>query len=372
MPEITYSPAEKANRRQRYENWKTAIGLQAVDNLRPSKYLTALAEEHIEGRKTIDEVEALIAEYYTDGEGQGAAKEERQEEADTVSARITKLLETRTFTLTENSLKAIHKKLFAGYKEYTPGKYRHHDIMKKEWVLDSDTVQYGHWDMLEDEIALQIHQEQRFDYSALSPEQQVRHIADFISQVWVQHAFLEGNTRTTAIFAIKHLRSIGFDVNNEPFEEHSRYFRNALARANYRNGVRKVEKDNKYLLRFFENLLLHGRHNLRNREIHIFWTDEMEEVSPGVFRTPSRNDVVSDGANDGVNDEVNDGVKLTATERLVLHEIIKNNRVTAAELTSITGKSIRTVERAFKSLKEKREILRVGADKNGHWVVLKK
>ncbi|GHU66919.1 cell filamentation protein Fic [Clostridia bacterium] len=364
MSEITYSPAEKANRKQRYENWRTAIGLQAVDNLTPSKYLLALAEEHIEGKKTIEDVETLIAEYYKDGEGKNAAKEERKEEADIVSARITKLLDTRTFTLTENSLKAIHKNLFAGFKEYTPGKYRKHDIIKKEWVLDSDTVQYGHWDMLEDEIALLINQEQHFDYSALPAEKQVSHIADFISQVWVQHAFLEGNTRTTAVFAIKYLRSIGFDVDNKPFDEHARYFRNALVRANYRNGVRKIEKDSKYLFWFFENQLLQGKHDLRNREIHVLWTDETREVSPGVFRLPAENEGISDGVNDGVND----GVKLTVTERIVFEEIVKNNHISAMELSSITKKSIRTVERTLKSLKEKRQITRVGADKNGHWL----
>ena len=37
------------------------------------------------------------------------------------------------------------------------------------------------------------------------------------------------------VFAIKYLRSQGFQVNNELFEQHSWYFRNALVRANYRN-----------------------------------------------------------------------------------------------------------------------------------------
>jgi fido (protein-threonine AMPylation protein) len=378
MPEITYSLAEKANIKQRYENWLTAIGLQSVDNLRPSKYLTALADKHIEGEKSIDEIERLIHEYYSDGEGRNAAKEERQDEADIVSVRIAKLLETKTFTLTENSLKAIHKKLFANFKEYTPGKYRRHDIIKKEWVLDNDTVQYGHWDMLEDEIALLINKEQHFDYSSRSTKEQVQHIADFVSEVWVQHAFLEGNTRTTAVFAIKHLRSIGFEINNEPFEEHSRYFRNALARANYRNGVRMIEKNNKFLLRFFQNLLLHGNHELKNREIHIFWHDDMKEVKPCVFRY----DVEDDGGNARIGERISERIspyyyrittELSKTERknseMIKQYVNEHKYIDSATAASVIGKSQETAKKLLSKMAKCEMLVAIGSTKNRHYRV---
>jgi fido (protein-threonine AMPylation protein) len=95
-------------------------------------------------------------------------------------------------------------------------------------------------------------------------------MAGFISGLWQIHIFGEGNTRTTAIFLIKYLRKLGFkQVNNDLFADHSWYFRNALFRANYEDLSRGIYRTEKFLIHFLSNLLLHGNHALKNREMLI-------------------------------------------------------------------------------------------------------
>ena len=347
MFEANYKPAGKAGYQERFDNWKTAIGLQAVDNLTPSEHLIQLAQEHIEGRKTIDEVEKLAEGYYQDADKRKSAETIRQAEADLVSARIAKFLETKTFTLTENSLKVVHKRLFAGFDDYSPGKYRTIDIVKSEWVLDGDTVQYGHWEMLEDEIALLIRQEQSFDYSRITKEARVNHLVDFTSKLWVLHPFLEGNTRTVAILIVKYLRSLGFDIDNQPFEKDSWYFRNALVRANYRNAAIGIAAEDTHITRFFRYLLLNEKSEFKNRTVHIYWEKE---------------------SSDPINDPINDPISSIA--KLVLQEIVTNPHITYDELAAAVEKSRATVKRAIGELKEANLIVRVGSRKDGHWKTL--
>lgn len=96
-----------------------------------------------------------------------------------------------------------------------------------------------------------IQQEKDFNYSGLSADEIVEHIVDFVTLLWQNHPFCEGNTRTTAVFVIKYLRSIGFNVDNELFAHNSWYFRNALVRANYRNPLKGIEPDKSFLIQFF-------------------------------------------------------------------------------------------------------------------------
>jgi fido (protein-threonine AMPylation protein) len=97
----------------------------------------------------------------------------------------------------------------------------------------------------------------------------IEHFATFIAGLWQIHPFAEGNTRTTAVFAIKYLRTIGVKVENDMFKEHSWYFRNALVRANYRNMANGIDPDISYLVLFFRNLLLGETNDLKNRNLHI-------------------------------------------------------------------------------------------------------
>ncbi|MBO5025700.1 MAG: Fic family protein [Bacteroidaceae bacterium] len=247
--------------------WKTAIGLQAVDGLQTSNYLKDTATKHIEGKISIDEVKALINGYYQ-SKTVRIPNEEDTEEADKVSANIARILNEKSFAFSVAGFTSIHRRLFEGVFKFA-GKIRDYDITKKEWVLRGDTVLYVNAEDLRRAIEYDLEQEKNFSYKGLSIDEVVAHIAKFVSNLWQIHPFGEGNTRTTAVFTIKYLRSIGFDVNNDLFAEHSWYFRNALVRANYRNVHKGIDPDMSFLNLFFRNLMM-GEHNeLKNRYMVI-------------------------------------------------------------------------------------------------------
>ena len=254
-------------KKERAEAWRVAIGLQAVDGLKTSEYLQDTARRNIEGEITIDEARELVKEYYikkTTHDEDDADKEE----ADRVSSNISKLLQTDAFTYSVAGLAAIHRAIFEGVFKHA-GRFRDYDISKKEWVLRGDSVLYGRWQDLRMAIEYDLSQEHQFDYTGLNKDQMVEHLAKFVSGLWQIHPFGEGNTRTTAIFTIKYLRSQGFSVNNDMFERHSWYFRNALVRANYRNLEKGIGYEPIFLVRFFRNLLLGENHTLKNRYMMI-------------------------------------------------------------------------------------------------------
>ena len=254
-------------KKERAEAWRVAIGLQAVDGLKTSEYLQDTARRNIEGEITIDEACELVKEYYikkTTHDEDDADKEE----ADRVSSNISKLLQTDAFTYSVAGLAAIHRAIFEGVFKHA-GRFRDYDISKKEWVLQGDSVLYGRWQDLRMTIEYDLGQEHQFDYTGLNKDQMVEHLAKFVSGLWQIHPFGEGNTRTTAIFTIKYLRSQGFSVNNDMFERHSWYFRNALVRANYRNLEKGIGYEPIFLVRFFRNLLLGENHTLKNRYMMI-------------------------------------------------------------------------------------------------------
>ena len=254
-------------KKERAEAWRVAIGLQAVDGLKTSEYLQDTARRNIEGEITIDEARELVKEYYikkTAHDNDDADKEE----ADRVSSNISKLLQTDAFTYSVAGFAAIHRAIFEGVLKHA-GRFRDYDISKKEWVLRDDSVLYGRWQDLRMAIEYDLSQEHQFDYTGLNKDQMVEHLAKFVSGLWQIHPFGEGNTRTTAIFTIKYLRSQGFSVNNDMFERHSWYFRNALVRANYRNLEKGIGYEPIFLVRFFRNLLLGENHTLKNRYMMI-------------------------------------------------------------------------------------------------------
>ena len=257
------------------ENWKTAIGLQAVDGLQPSAYLIDVAKRNIEGEITLDETRKLIDSYYQ-SKTVRTPKDEEEEEADKVSANIAKILASKTFAFNTNGYVSLHRRIFEGVFKHA-GEIRQYDISKKEWVLEGDSVNYLNWEDLRRALDWDIEQEKNFQYKGLSDDEKIEHIAKFISGIWQIHAFREGNTRTTAIFTIQYLRSLGYEVNNEMFAKHSWYFRNALVRANYRNIQKGIDYSPIYLVRFFRNLLLKDSWVLKNRYLHIRPTDDWKE-----------------------------------------------------------------------------------------------
>lgn len=261
-----YIKQSEPNKRDKGYAWHTAIGLQAVDGLKTSKYLIDTAIKNIEGDISIDEAQELLNTYYE--ENPKADTEDRTEEADKVAVRIAKILSEKAFSFTPNEYISIHKKLFAGIYGHA-GKLRDYNITKKEWVLNGATVLYGSASELRATLDYDFAEEKKFSYKNLSMEEIIHHLAIFISRLWQIHVFGEGNTRTTAVFFIKYLRTLGFDVTNDIFAENAWYFRNALVRANYNDLKNGVHETTEYLELFLRNLLLDEKNELHNRTMHI-------------------------------------------------------------------------------------------------------
>ena len=266
-----YERLAEPHKRERASLWRTAIGLQDVDGLKVSDYLKEAAVKHIEGDITIDDVRQQLKSYYvnkTTHDNDDAEKEE----ADRVAANIAKLLSEQSFSFTALEFLNIHRHLFDGVFKHA-GEIRPYDISKKEWVLQGDTVVYGRAADIMMALRYDIQQEKDFCYKGLTTDEIINHIVDFVTLLWQNHPFREGNTRTTAVFVIKYLRSIGFRANNDLFAENSWYFRNALVRANYRNPSKGVEPNKSFLVKFFRNLMLGEQHELKNRYMLIGYND---------------------------------------------------------------------------------------------------
>ncbi len=246
--------------------WNTAIGLQAVDGLTTSKYLIDTAIKNIEGDITFEEAGALIKSYYN--EKPRHIDTERTEEADFVSVRIAQILSEAAFSFTPTEYISIHRRLFEGIYSHA-GKIRDYNITKKEWVLDGATVTYGSASELRATLEYDFKTEKDFSYKGLSIDEIIKHLAVFISRLWQIHIFGEGNTRTTAVFFIKYLRTLGFNTTNDIFAENAWYFRNALVRANYNNLQKKVYETTEFVELFLRNLLLGENNELSNRNLHI-------------------------------------------------------------------------------------------------------
>lgn len=271
----SYERVAEPHKRERASAWRTAIGLQDVDGLRVSEYLKETAVKHIEGDITIDEVREQLRSYYVNKTTHDADDAEK-EEADRVAANITKLLNEQSFSFTPLEFLNIHRHLFEGIFKHA-GEIRPYDISKKEWVLQGDSVVYGRAADIHAALKYDIQTESDFCYKGLTSDEIISHIVDFVTLLWQNHPFREGNTRTTAVFVIKYLRSCGFKVNNELFADNSWYFRNALVRANYRNPQKGIQPDKSFLVKFFRNLLLGENNELKNRYMLIGYKEEMEE-----------------------------------------------------------------------------------------------
>jgi fido (protein-threonine AMPylation protein) len=247
--------------------WHTAIGLQQVDGLKPSAYLINTANQNINGDITLSDAYSQIESYYK-AKPVRKDDESRTEEADKVSVRIAQLLAEKTFHFSPAEYIAIHRRLFEGIYRFA-GKIRDYNISKSEWVLDGESVFYASAGSIRDTLNYDFSQEKAFSYKALSMKQMAEHIASFVSDLWQIHAFGEGNTRTTAVFTIKYLRTVGFDITNDIFAENAFYFRNALVRANYNNFKKGIHASREYLDLFFANLLLSEKNKLESRNLHI-------------------------------------------------------------------------------------------------------
>lgn len=385
--------SEPAKKEKTYA-WTTAIGLQQVDGLTPSKYLFETAKRNIDGEISVAEATSIIDSYYESKTDRSGNDNERTEEADKVSSRIAQILSEKSFNFSPSYLIALHGRLFAGIFKFA-GNIRDYDISKKEWVLDGDSVMYGAAFELKAALDYDFEQERHFSYKNLTLEETVKHITFFVSRLWQIHAFGEGNTRTTAVFTIKYLRSLGFNADNELFAENSWYFRNALVRANYNNLQKGIHENPEFLEKFFRNLLL-GEHNeLKNRFLHIRAKDFLEIKENDKNVTANYGKVTANNENDTrnvkkvsvneknvtrnvtVNSEnvsvknKNITVKLTQTQKDILNLIKENPCITQNEIASKLNIARETVNRNMKKLQQEKIIQRLGADKNGSWKILR-
>ncbi len=284
MKDITQDPFEEylrsrePGKREKGYAWQTAIGLQKADGLETSEYLRKTAYQHIEGKISIDEAKHLIESYYKQPRKKPEnISENRIEEADSVSARIAEILSENSFTFGVTTYISIHKRLFTGLYSHA-GQIRDYDISKSEWVLNGESVMYGGASELRATLEYDIQTESQYRYDDLSMSEIIKHIARFISRLWQIHVFGEGNTRTTAVFLIKYLRKLGFDVNNDTFANNSWYFRNAMVRANYSDLTNGIHETTEYLVLFLRNLLQGEHHDLKNRYLHVCWDESREQI----------------------------------------------------------------------------------------------
>ena len=368
--------------RERSEAWKVAIGLQQVDRLQTSEYLLDTAKRHIEGDISIGEAKELIDSYYKSAAGrkevEGERTEQREpssslewpsrdgrrqcqrtEEADKVAARITELIEEKTFSFTPAQLISIHRRLFEGIYKLA-GRIRDYNITKNEWVLGGKTVYYASADTISDTLAYDMGQEREFNYANMNIDEAIRHLTRFCANLWQIHAFCEGNTRTTAVFMIKYLRTLGFNVVNDVFAENSWYFRNALVRANYSDLTAGISETTLYLERFFRSMLLGEEHDLRNRIMHVDWGKVDDDTS-----VQSANNA---GQSAKLSDELPPKCKnCTLEEVAVLRIMHVNPTATQKEIATAIGKSERTVKTITVALQEKLIIKRVNGKRNGYW-----
>ena len=368
--------------RERSEAWKVAIGLQQVDRLQTSEYLLNTAKRHIEGDISIGEAKELIDSYYKSAAGRkevegdrteqrepssslewpsrdGRRQCQRTEEADKVATRITELIEEKTFSFTPAQLISIHRRLFEGIYKLA-GRIRDYNITKNEWVLGGKTVFYASADTISDTLAYDMGQEREFNYANMNIDEAIRHLTRFCANLWQIHAFCEGNTRTTAVFMIKYLRTLGFNVVNDVFAENSWYFRNALVRANYSDLTAGITETTLYLERFFRSMLLGEEHDLRNRIMHVDWGKATEEASPQSANKPVQSAKLGD--------ELPLKCKnCTLEEVAVLRIMHENPTATQKEIATAIGKSERTVKTITVALQDKLIVKRVNGKRNGYW-----
>ena len=262
-----YIETETPNNYVKQQEWDLAIGLQEVDNLKPSKFLEKLLQENVTGEKTIYEVEKELKEYYVEKEKNNEVNH-NELECDLVSTRIVELLQENNFELSIDYLKYVHKYLFQDIYEFA-GEFRKVDFSKHERILNNDSVAYGDHKLLEQSLDYDITLEKNKNYNEMNIVDVINNITDFSSRIWQIHPFREGNTRTTAIFIEKYLVSLGYNVDNTLFKDKSVYFRNALVRSNYFNNYLNIKEDNSFLIKFYENLLLGKNNNLHSRDLIV-------------------------------------------------------------------------------------------------------
>ena len=314
--------------KERARNWSMAIGLQDVDRLKPSEFLLEQAKANIEGEISSEEVGKRLEEYYSQKSVREKAETDGTFEADHVADRINLLLAEKAFTFSPMELSRIHGFLFKGVLPHA-GQYRTYNITKNQWVLDGDTISYGSADSLSELLNYDFGEERKFDYSTVSSADAIRHI--------------------------KYLRSFGFEVNNESFEKHSWFFRNALVRSQYENIPKGIHRTFEPLERFMNFAVFGIPADLRNRTLHIRW----DGAKPQSDASKRQNDVL----------EASLSSQLSLKEMAVIRQIQENPNISITVIAANTRLSKSTIDRIIRALKEKGLLIRIGAKNNATWLI---
>lgn len=312
---------------------ETGIGLQDVDGLKNSSYFLSQAEKYIKGEISLEQLDKLVNDYYENKQGQ----DEETIEADMVSKRIAQIISDDSFVFTVGQFVSIHEYLFKDVFGHA-GKFRDYNFIKREWVLDGRSVIYGDYRVLQSTLEYDFEIERNFEYSNLTIDETIEHLATFVSNLWQIHPFREGNTRTTAVFFIKYLRSLGFDITNDVFAKNAWYFRNALVRANFKFIRKGIYDDKTFLILFLRNLLLGENNKLKNRYIRI---------------------------------DIDKQSDIPLSRELRIIELIKNDpHISVDELAKRIGVSPRTIDNVLASLTKENKIKRINGKRYGYWEVI--
>lgn len=334
--------------KEKADAWQTAIGLQDVDGLKVSSYLLDTARQHIEGDITIDEARERIKTYYETKSGHDAV----DEEGDKVSANMTKIIMEPSFAFSLLGLTSIHKRIFEDCFKFD-GQLRTVELSKKEWVLGGEaSVSYQPSIDLRTAIEYDLTKEKEYDYSNKPVPDVIQHLARFTADLWQIHPFREGNTRTTAVFLIKYLRSMGIPATNDMFKEHSWYFRNSLVRASYK-GL-NISPTTEFIERFLRNLILGENNVLRNRDMLVGESLPQPSVQSATDDSPKSKFCT---------------FNCTLEETAILRCIESNPKMTQKEMALSIRKSERTVKTITSALVEKGIIIRLNGRRNGWWKI---
>ncbi len=336
--------------KEKADAWQTAIGLQDVDGLKVSPYLLDTARQHIEGDITIDEARERIKTYYEPKSGH----DEADEEGDKASVNIAKILSEPTFAFSLVGLTSIHRRIFDGVFKFA-GQLRKVELSKKEWVLGGNaSVSCQPAIDLREAIEYDLSREKEIDYSNRPMTEIIKHLSLFVADLWQIHPFREGNTRTTAVFLIKYLRSMGIPATNDMFKEHSWYFRNSLVRASYK-GL-NISPTTEFVEKFLRNVILGEKNELRNRDMLVGASLPKPTVQSATEYNPKSNICT---------------LNCTLEETAVLRCIETNPKMTQKEMASTIRKSERTVKTITSALVEKGVIIRRNGRRNGWWEIIK-
>ncbi len=334
--------------KERVLYWKTAIGLQDVDALEPSPFLLRIALDHTRGSIDLAEAERQVERDVRERTKDGGIGN-RSLEADLVPVHLVRLLCEDSFDLSPSAWRAIHQELFRGVFRHA-GSYRTCNLTKREWALKGQTVAYTPWPHIPETVTYDLQREAGFSWQGLTAAEAIRHIADFIAGIWQIHPFREGNTRGTAVFLIRYLRSLGCPLRIDVFADHSWYFRNALVRASFEDRAGGIRPTPAFLIRFLENLLLDRGHALRNRDLHVDSRENTDvPLRTGGPRSPE---------------------SCTLEECCLLRELERNPSLSQKRLAAALGKPERTIRERIAGLQKKGLLTRENGRRTGRWMVL--